>query len=122
MTTPDLAFYNAGTDDARGLSRQVVLLPRRLARRLLRPIFLQLAQILQYLCIRLDAAERAGAQQRDDLERLARQQTALAEHVQASMALGWDHVALVRRLAVLEDRVERLTAQVEAEAEAGAVR
>jgi hypothetical protein len=44
----------------------------------------------------------------DKQEALYGRQDALVADVQTVMALGWDHVALLRRLAVLEDRVEQL--------------
>ncbi len=113
MTMPDLAFDNAGTNGARGIKNATLALTRRLLRRLMRPFFHRLTDILQYLCVRLDTAEAANHQLRANLDRIAQHQVALSEASDTAMALGWDHVALVRRLAVLEDRVESLTAQLE---------
>lgn len=87
-------FYDAGTSEARGI-RKGVLLARRVLRRLLRPMLFQ-----------LDTELRAMANRQDQLD----------HRVKAALAMGWDHVALVRRLAALEDRVEELTARAEREA------
>lgn len=114
MPMPDLAFYNVGTEPG-GRLRSLVVLPRRLLRRLLRPFFQRLVEILQSLCDRLDAAEEADRALRSDVERLHERQEQLAESLRSSIALGWDHVAMARRLAVLEDRVELLTRLAEAE-------
>ncbi len=108
MTT-DLAFYNVGCEDPRG-PRRVVVLARRALRRVLRPIFQRQVALFQALCDRLDAAERDDASLRAELATLARRQDDLNEQTQATIAFGWDYVAMVRRLAALEDRVEALTA------------
>ena len=97
----DLAFYNVGCEP-RGLKGALVPL-RRALRRLLRPIFQRQVVILQEICDRLDRLE--GGQNAQD-----RRQDALLARVQATSAMGWDHVAMARRLAVLEDRVEGLIA------------
>jgi hypothetical protein len=85
----ELAFYNVGCQEPRG-ARRVVVPFRRLLRRVLRPIFV-----------------------RQDLEHISQRQFHLAEQLQGSVALGWDYVATVRRLAALEDRVEALTLRAE---------
>ena len=77
---------------------------RRVLRRVLRPIFQRQVEILQEICDRLDGLE-AGQQAQD------RRQDALLARIQATSAMGWDHVAMARRLAVLEDRVEGLLAE-----------
>lgn len=82
------AFYEAGCDDVRGKRRITVPL-RRLLRRLLRPIFLRL---------------------RDQLDSLDRRQDRLERDLKAIEAMGWDHVAMSRRLAMLEDHIEALLA------------
>jgi hypothetical protein len=107
----DLAFYNAGCENSRG-ARRFLVLARRALRRVLRPIFQHLAAILQNVCDRLDAAERADAGLRTDLDALARRHEDLRDQLQATIAFGWDYVALVRRVAVLEDRVETLMAAI----------
>jgi hypothetical protein len=106
----DLAFYNAGRDEIRGL-RRVVVPVRRLLRRLLRPIFLRQVELFQELIHRLDAGEKSVQAVRDDVESLARRQDEVDERVETALAIGWDHVAMVRRLAVLEDQLATLTGQ-----------
>ncbi len=103
----DLAFYNAGCQEPRGL-RRVLVFARRGLRRILRPIFQRQVELFQALCDRLDAAERADASLRDDLNALAKRHDNLNAQMQTAMAFGWDYVAMVRRLSVLEDRVETL--------------
>jgi hypothetical protein len=104
---PDLAFYDAGCSDARGV-RRVVVLARRLLRRVLRPIFAHQVVLYQYLIDRLDRCETAF---RGDIETLSKRQDELAERVETIQAFGWDYVAMVRRLAVLEDQLAALTGQ-----------
>lgn len=103
----DLAFYEVGCEASEG-PRRLLVLVRRALRRVLRPFFLRLVAILQSLCDRLDAAEAADRSLREDLGELTRRQEDLADRLQATIAFGWDYVALVRRVAVLEDRVESL--------------
>ncbi|MEO6809438.1 MAG: hypothetical protein ABI353_10055 [Isosphaeraceae bacterium] len=106
----DLAFYNVGCGEAKGM-RRLVVLARRGVRRILRPIFLRQVELFQSLCNRLDAAERRDAEHRHELDHLTRRQDHLGDQMQHTMAFGWDYVALVRRVAVLEDRLEALAAQ-----------
>lgn len=115
----DLAFYEAGCDDPRGL-RRILVLARRALRRILRPIFQRQVVLLQAILDRLDAADRTDAATRADLDALARRHDDLNEQIQATIAFGWDYVALVRRVACLEDRVESLTAGSAGSEEAGA--
>ena len=89
----DLVFYEAGCHEVKGM-RRVVIPFRRLLRRLLRPIFLHLDSQLNSL----------GA----ELNSLDRRQNLLDRDLKAVLAMGWDHVAMVRRLAALEDHVEAL--------------
>src|SRR5579883_1004355 len=103
MLVRDLAFYNVGCEPQPGPRRLVVLM-RRALRRVLRPIFQRQVEILTSLCDRLDAAEHQTAC-------LRKNQEELSEQLQTTLAFGWDYVALVRRLAVLEDRVESLMEQ-----------
>lgn len=95
----DLAFYNAG-GLARGW-RKGIDVPRRLIRRLLRPYFQRLEQILQALAEEDDRLRTIN-------ETLAEKVDGLSAQVAGVEAFGWDHVALARRLAALEDEVERL--------------
>ena len=89
----DLVFYEAGCHEVKGM-RRVVIPFRRLLRRLLRPIFLHLDSQLNSL----------GA----ELNSLDRRQNLLDRDLKAVVAMGWDHVAMVRRLAALEEHVEAL--------------
>jgi len=89
----NLVFYEAGCHEVKGI-RRVVIPFRRLLRRLLRPIFLHLDSQLNSL----------GA----ELNSLDRRQNLLDRDLKAVLAMGWDHVAMVRRLAALEDHVEAL--------------
>ena len=98
----DLTFYNDFGPGPAGWKR-AVLWPRRLVRRVLRPIFQRQVQIYHdlthrqhMLAARLEAAYGA-------FERLGARHAALADDVRAASALGWDHAALTRRLAALED-------------------
>jgi hypothetical protein len=180
----DLAFYNAGCEKPRGF-RHITVAMRRLLRRLLRPLFFRLVDILQYLVARLDEQSLAieslrqemlrqekhceellnqEAQRRElvsqeilheatrrqellmehkrlledqaratevcreemdqgidsfqgQLAQLDRRDDQLTERFRAVEAFGWDHVALARRVAVLEDRIEELLARNEGAAE-----
>jgi hypothetical protein len=87
----DLAFYNAGCSGLKGW-RRIVIPFRRLLRRLLRPIFQRQVALF---------------------EQVFRREDLLEAQIQTTMAFGWDYVALVRRLAVLEDRVEALMVERE---------
>jgi hypothetical protein len=86
-------FYDEGTSAAQGFRRAVVL-ARRLLRRLLRPML-----------FRLDAELKSLDRK---YEQLDRRQEHLDRQLKAAIALGWDHVAMARRLAVLEDHVNEL--------------
>jgi hypothetical protein len=100
----DFAFYNAGCEPARGARRGMVL-ARRVLRRILRPMFFHLERVAQSLQHQIDGlCERGSA----DLQRHQRQMDDLQDQVSSASALGWDHVAMARRLALLEDQVERL--------------
>ncbi|MDB5350037.1 MAG: hypothetical protein JWN86_1284 [Planctomycetota bacterium] len=96
----DFAFYNEIGDGPRGLKRAVVAV-RRLLRRLLRPIFLRQAELMASLASRLDdhVAKIDEAHRRIDRT---------SDEIQDTIALGWDYVAMVRRVAALEDRIEAL--------------
>jgi hypothetical protein len=105
---PDLAFYNAGCDGPRG-ARWLLVLARRLLRRLLRPIFLRQVELLQSLIDRLDRGEMSVRTVQDDVDRIAQRMDDVDERLETVLAFGWDYVAMVRRLAVLEDQVAVLT-------------
>jgi hypothetical protein len=97
----DLAFYNTGCDAPAG-KRALLVPPRRLLRRLLRPFFQRQVDLYRELHERIDAIEHA-------LHTIRERQDRLAAETFAGVALGWDHVALSRRLACLEDAVEALS-------------
>ena len=105
----DLAFYNVGCDAPSG-ARAFLVLPRRLLRRLLRPFFQRQVDLYRDLHQRIDAVE-------DSLRAVRERQDKLAAETHASVALGWDHVALARRLACLEDAVEALSKSIDPPAE-----
>lgn len=113
----NLAFYDAGCGEPSPAGR-IKDLPRRLLRRILRPIFLRQAEILHGMVARLDAGERTEAEFWDALHRISSRldivearADSLAERSQVILAFGWDYAAAVRRLAALEDRVEALSAR-----------
>jgi hypothetical protein len=97
----DLAFYNTGCHDPRGLRWPLVLV-RRLLRRLLRPFFLRQVELLQHIIDRLDRDEPILRTVRDDVDRLD-------QRVETVLAFSWDYVAMVRRLAAIEDQLAVLT-------------
>jgi hypothetical protein len=112
-----LAFYNAGCEPEPGLSRLRLWL-RRQARKILMPPSLRLVQILASLCGRLDAAEheiRELREVRNQVDDLRRRQEEQAARFPATIAFGWDYVAMVRRLAVLEEHVDALLSRDAAE-------
>jgi hypothetical protein len=114
----DLAFYDAGCNELRG-ARRVVVPVRRLLRRLLRPIFLRQVELFQKLVDRRDAGEASLQVVRDDVDKLTKRQDEVDERVEAVLAFGWDYVAMVRRLAVLEDQLVALTGQATPAADEG---
>jgi hypothetical protein len=77
----------------RGL-RRLILPVRRLLCRVLRPVFVRLADLLRDL----DGDQR----------RLAERQDRLGEQVDALLNRGWDQAALLRRVAALEQQVDQL--------------
>jgi hypothetical protein len=83
----------------------------------LRPIFLHQVALYQYLIERLDGSETRVTGIQADIEALNRRQNELLERLETVQALGWDHVAMVRRLAVLEDHLAALTGQAPASVE-----
>jgi hypothetical protein len=92
-------FYHAGCE-ARGIKGPLVPI-RRALRRILRPIFIRLAEQVEDTSSRIDQVERRldGLDGRLDLT---------ADQLRTTIAFGWDYVAMVRRLAALEDEVVRL--------------
>lgn len=133
----DFAFYNAGSHSLKG-PRGLLVMARRLMRRILRPIFLRQVEIFQNFADRLDDHENRVSALRIDADAMKRQhrdlaqeferelgqkhaalmerqdqlsgrQEELADQIQTTMAFGWDYVAMVRRLATLEDQLALLT-------------
>src|SRR5262245_19240357 len=118
----DYAFYNVGCHDARGV-RGLMVMVRRLMRRILRPFFLRQAELFQHLAGLVEDHEHRVYALRIDQESLKHRHDAMirrqdemaarqdeqGEQLHTTMAFGWDYVALVRRLATLEDQVAALT-------------
>jgi hypothetical protein len=105
-----LAYYNVGCEPAPGTSR-LTLMARRMVRTLLLPPSRRLVEILISLCHRLDVAEheiRELREVRNQIDDLRRRQEEQAGRFPATIAFGWDYVAMVRRLAVLEEHVDSL--------------
>lgn len=129
----DFAFYNAGSHSLKG-PRGLLVMARRMMRRVLRPIFLRQVEIFQHFADLLDNHEGRVSDLRTDADAMKRQhrdlahelgrqnealalrqdqqsarQDELADQIQTTMAFGWDYVAMVRRLATLEDQLALLT-------------
>jgi len=102
-----LAYYNAGCEPAPGLSR-TKLWVRRQFRRILLPTTKRAAEILASIVRRLDADEHEIRDLRGQVDDLRRRHDDQAARLPATMAFGWDYVAMVRRLAVLEEHVDAL--------------
>ena len=105
-TMEHLAFYKVGCEPSPGLRP---FLRRKIAR-LLRPIFLRLVEILGSLCHRLDVDEKEIEDLRDRVDDLRRRQEDQASKLPSTLAFGWDYIAMVRRLAILEEHVDALLA------------
>ncbi len=108
-----LAFYNAGCEPTTGRSRLKVLL-RRFGRRLVLPASQRLVEILVSICRRLDASEHEIHHLKSQVDDLRRRQEDQAAKIPATIAFGWDYVAMVRRLAVLEEHVDTLLSEKKA--------
>ncbi len=102
-----LAYYNAGCEPTSGGSRLKVWV-RRQFRRVLLPMSRRMVEILVSLCNRLDVAEHEIRDLRGQLDELRRRHEDQATKLPATIAFGWDYVAMVRRLAVLEEHVDAL--------------
>lgn len=97
---PEPSITNAGLDVPRGVGR--VLVPFRwLIRRLLRAPLRRVETTLTAMETRMEVM----SEQNEMSNRRARQ----------AAAFGWDYVALVRRVTVLEDLVEELRAELAAQ-------
>ena len=113
-----LAFYNAGCEPAPGGSRLKSWV-RRAARKILLPPSRRLVEILVSLCRRLDVAEYEMRDLKAMVDDLRRRQEEQAAKTSATIAFGWDYVAMVRRLAVLEEHVDNLLSRNAIESASG---
>ncbi len=131
----DLAFYNVGCESSGG-KRALVVAPRRLLRRLMRPMLFRLEAILQRMVQRQDQSDQGiltihteflalrtevlnlrahipilqgeiGKLQQE-IHTLTNWHHAVSEQARTAIAMAWDEVAVVRRLAVIEEHVESL--------------
>jgi uncharacterized coiled-coil DUF342 family protein len=93
-------FYHEGFDPAKGLKGAIIPL-RRAIRRVLRPMFVRLGDQIDSLAARLDLAENR-------INELSNRHDETNDQLQATVAFGWDYVAMARRLAALEDEISRL--------------
>jgi hypothetical protein len=80
----DYAFYHAGIDGPRRGVKRIIVPIRRLLRRIMRPMLYRQAELMQSLAERVDEN---------------------SNQMQTALALGWDHVAMVRRLAAIEEQL-----------------
>ena len=69
-----------------------------------------LVEILASIVQRLDADEHEIRDLRGQIDDLRRRHDDQSAKLPATMAFGWDYVAMVRRLAVLEEHVDTLLA------------
>lgn len=102
----DFEFYNWTSRPGRG--RQLILVPlQRAVRRVLRPMFQRLRDLLQHLYAvqQTDSARVAELAVRVAALETALQQTSSALHqvTTSRRALAQDHLAMTRRVAQLED-------------------
>ncbi len=104
---PDLDFQGPGALRQAGEPSRTFAL-RRWICRLLQPVFQKQLEILQAICTRLDSEEWATVSLQRQVQYVDGRVDTLSSQMRTTVALGWDYVATVRRLAVLEDRVEAL--------------
>ncbi len=102
-----LAFYNVGCEPTPGGSKLKVWV-RRQFRRILLPMSRRVVEILISVVQRLDVAEHEIRDLRGQLDDLRLRHDDQAAKLPATIAFGWDYVAMVRRLAVLEEHVDAL--------------
>lgn len=105
-----LVFYHHGCQPSAGGSKLKNWV-RRAARKAILPMCQRLVEILSSLVERLDRDEREIRELRAELNELRSRQDDHAAKLPAALAFGWDYVAMVRRMAVLEDHVEALLAE-----------
>jgi hypothetical protein len=129
----DLRFYDFDAGQAKR-HRRLLIVPRRILRRILRPIFDRQIDLFRELYHRLYMNELAVEEMdrkqhqwreavRDDLmgqfREITRRQDELDAKLQTLMALGWDHVAMARRLAALEDQIASLSGSTQTVSDEG---
>ena len=102
-----LVFYHHGCQPTPGGSR-IARLVRRGARKAILPMCQRLVEILSNLVARLDHDEHEIRTLRRDVDELRRRHDDQETKLPAALAFGWDYVAMVRRLAVLEEHVDTL--------------
>jgi hypothetical protein len=93
----DFAIHRESGAGGSGGLRRVVRLMRRLLVRILLPVFRRLSALLEDM----DADQR----------RLKVQQECMTRQLEALLNHGWDHAALLRRMATLERQIEMLKQQ-----------
>jgi hypothetical protein len=108
----DYAFHQAIEQPPRRL-RWIVARVRRMLRRLLGPVWEREQTLFEEIDSDLEQVRREIEELRAHDEGYAPTLTyltdrldALDRQVRETAALGWDHAALVRRLSVLEDRLQ----------------
>ena len=102
-----LAFYHHGCQPERGASKLKNWV-RRAARKAIMPMCQRLVEILSSVVERLDRDEHEIRVLRQELVELRQRHDDHATKLPAALAFGWDYVAMVRRLAALEEHVETL--------------
>ena len=131
----DLGFYNLGCERS-SHKRDLVVIPRRIFRRLMRPMLFRLEEILTslvkrhdrsdiniltihttFLVLRAEVTNLQGqvptlqhevAVLRHELFMLSHEHRGLAEQTGTAIAMAWDEPEVARRLAVLEAHLESL--------------
>ncbi|WP_435015607.1 hypothetical protein TA3x_003151 [Tundrisphaera sp. TA3] len=83
-------------------------LVRRAARKAILPMCQRLVEILTHFAHRLDHNEHEVRTLRNELNELRQRHEDQSNKLPAALAFGWDYVAMVRRLAVLEEHVDTL--------------
>ena len=102
-----LAFYHHGCQPSPGESKLKNFV-RRAARKAIMPMCQRLVEILTSVVERLDRNEHEARVMKAELDDLRRRHEEQAAKMPSTLAFGWDYVAMVRRLAVLEEHVDTL--------------
>lgn len=77
-------------------------------RTVVRPSLRRVARAFQWLCDEPGPKPDPIHDLHIELQQLRNRVDHLESHLQTTMAFGWDYIAMTRRLAILEDRVETL--------------